>query len=186
MWYLVVLSTALLALGSSAAKTTGGCKCENGGQCPTSAATKCNCHAGYYGQRCELDVADCSPNPCTKGGQGALCLERSNRTLYGRSDLPWPFNETFSYSVASGFVCWCPTGDKACSDDIRRYPEIKPPDSDTGISSAVTIVLGVALGALLILVLSVVAPAVFTAVYRTGQLPCCCKSRRPNSELEYF
>uniref|UniRef100_A0A1I8G256 Clip domain-containing protein n=1 Tax=Macrostomum lignano TaxID=282301 RepID=A0A1I8G256_9PLAT len=67
-------------------------------------------------QRCELDVADCSPNPCTKGGQGALCLERSNRTLYGRSDLPWPFNETFSYSVASGFVCWCPTGDKACSD----------------------------------------------------------------------
>uniref|UniRef100_A0A1I8J8V8 EGF-like domain-containing protein n=1 Tax=Macrostomum lignano TaxID=282301 RepID=A0A1I8J8V8_9PLAT len=135
--------------------------------------------ANEKGQRCELDVADCSPNPCTKGGQGTLCLERSNRTLYGRSDLPWPFNETFSYSVAPGFVCWCPTGAKACSADMRRYPEIKPPDSDTGISSAVTIVLGVALGALLIVVLSVVAPAVFTAVYRTGQLPCCCKSRRP-------
>uniref|UniRef100_A0A1I8JAA5 Delta-like protein n=1 Tax=Macrostomum lignano TaxID=282301 RepID=A0A1I8JAA5_9PLAT len=65
----------------------------------------CSCFSGYSGKTCSDDVPDCSPNPCQFG---AACVERSNQDLYGNSSLPSPFNESFSYALAAGFVCLCP------------------------------------------------------------------------------
>uniref|UniRef100_A0A1I8G3U3 Neurogenic locus Notch protein n=1 Tax=Macrostomum lignano TaxID=282301 RepID=A0A1I8G3U3_9PLAT len=67
----------------------------------------CSCFSGYSGKTCSDDVQDCSPNPCQFGG---ACLQRSNPALYGNSPLPAPFNGSFSYALAAGFVCLCPHG----------------------------------------------------------------------------
>uniref|UniRef100_A0A1I8JA97 Cubilin n=1 Tax=Macrostomum lignano TaxID=282301 RepID=A0A1I8JA97_9PLAT len=69
----------------------------------------CSCFSGYSGKTCSVDVQDCSPNPCEYKG---ACLERSNQALYlvENSSLPAPFNDSFSYALAAGFVCLCPEG----------------------------------------------------------------------------
>ncbi|XP_077384090.1 von Willebrand factor D and EGF domain-containing protein isoform X3 [Festucalex cinctus] len=50
------------------------CECTNGGTCVTDVNTPassgehtCACPAGFKGQRCEVDVDDCKPNPCRLG-----------------------------------------------------------------------------------------------------------------------
>ncbi|KAM8934213.1 protein crumbs homolog 2 [Pelodytes ibericus] len=74
----------------------------------------CLCWPGYSGDHCNVDVNECLEEPCENG---ALCLERSNQSYYGKE---LEFNETFSYSEASGYVCRCQTGftGENCSIDI--------------------------------------------------------------------
>uniref|UniRef100_A0A1I8FUY6 EGF-like domain-containing protein n=1 Tax=Macrostomum lignano TaxID=282301 RepID=A0A1I8FUY6_9PLAT len=59
----------------------------------------CECHSGYHGKDCSKDIPDCDLNPC---GEGFCCFEKSNASLYNSSDLPSPFNSSFSFSRASG------------------------------------------------------------------------------------
>lgn len=65
--------------------------CRNGGTCspapgPTGSTGgfRCTCPSGLTGIRCELQVNDCSPNPCKNSGS---CIESAN-----------------------GFKCLCPNG----------------------------------------------------------------------------
>ncbi|PAA69694.1 hypothetical protein BOX15_Mlig014908g1 [Macrostomum lignano] len=67
----------------------------------------CSCFSGYSGKTCSDDVPDCSPNPCKFG---AACLQRSNQALYGKPTLQAPFNGSFRYALAAGFVCLCQNG----------------------------------------------------------------------------
>ncbi|XP_033116445.1 protein crumbs-like isoform X2 [Anneissia japonica] len=64
----------------------------------------CSCHAGYEGKNCEVDIPECASFPCQNNG---TCFERSNASFYG---INGPFNDSFSYDNAEGFVCECMLG----------------------------------------------------------------------------
>uniref|UniRef100_A0A1I8G0V6 Delta-like protein n=1 Tax=Macrostomum lignano TaxID=282301 RepID=A0A1I8G0V6_9PLAT len=89
----------------------------------------CSCFSGYSGKNCSVDVPDCSPNPCRFGG---ACLERSNPALYGNSSLPAPFNDSFSYALAAGFVCFCKNG--TFGDTCEIHPnDCLDPDTNRSV-----------------------------------------------------
>ncbi|KAL6109603.1 vwde [Pungitius sinensis] len=76
------------------------CECLNGGSCVTnadsprgSAEHRCSCPDGFTGERCEVDVDDCKPNPCRLG----RCIDGPD-----------------------SFSCVCPTGTtgRTCREDV--------------------------------------------------------------------
>ncbi|XP_057690157.1 von Willebrand factor D and EGF domain-containing protein-like isoform X2 [Corythoichthys intestinalis] len=76
------------------------CMCANGGQCVSDAKGPagngeyaCVCPDGFKGQRCEVDVDDCKPNPCRLG----RCVDAAN-----------------------AFTCICPPGmtGVTCREDV--------------------------------------------------------------------
>ncbi|XP_061771484.1 von Willebrand factor D and EGF domain-containing protein isoform X1 [Nerophis ophidion] len=76
------------------------CECANGASCMTnvnlpagSGQYVCACPDGFKGQRCEVDIDDCKPNPCRLG----RCLDGPN-----------------------SFTCICPPGMKGvtCREDM--------------------------------------------------------------------
>lgn len=81
--------------------------CENGAECIDEVKDyKCNCHSGFSGKRCQIDINECESNPCKYSG---ICLERSNITLYNPNietiinmTLPETFHKEFDYSDAAG------------------------------------------------------------------------------------
>ena len=83
--------------------------CRNGATCVDGINDfACRCYDGYEGKTCSTDIPDCSLNKCQYNG---TCLERSNQLLYNKPSLPAPFNGSFSYSLAAGFLCTCPAGE---------------------------------------------------------------------------
>uniref|UniRef100_A0A1I8G109 Delta-like protein n=2 Tax=Macrostomum lignano TaxID=282301 RepID=A0A1I8G109_9PLAT len=83
----------------------------------------CSCFSGYSGKTCSDDIPDCSPNPCQFGG---ACLERSNQALYGNPTMPAPFNGSFSYALAAGFVCLCKNGTNGDTCEINPNDCLDP------------------------------------------------------------
>ncbi|XP_061674890.1 von Willebrand factor D and EGF domain-containing protein isoform X2 [Syngnathoides biaculeatus] len=76
------------------------CECTNGGSCMSavnvpagSGEYSCACPDGFRGQRCEVDVDDCKPNPCRLG----RCVDGPN-----------------------SFTCVCPPGTtgRTCREDL--------------------------------------------------------------------
>ncbi|XP_077455153.1 uncharacterized protein LOC144073307 isoform X1 [Stigmatopora argus] len=76
------------------------CTCANGGRCMSderpplsNGEYACTCPNGFKGQRCEVDVDDCKPNPCRLG----RCVDAAN-----------------------GFTCICPPGmtGVTCRQDV--------------------------------------------------------------------
>ena len=72
----------------------------------------CQCHGGYEGHDCEVDIHECGEIPCQHDG---LCFERSNRSLYEvGAQLPAEvmpiFDRVFAYGEAAGYVCSCQPG----------------------------------------------------------------------------
>ncbi|PAA90326.1 hypothetical protein BOX15_Mlig017317g1, partial [Macrostomum lignano] len=85
--------------------------CRNGGTC-TSSMASCVCHPGYSGTDCSIDNSECSPNPC---GSDEVCLERSHSANYNHETLPWPFNGSFKYETADGYLCLKSHASSECS-----------------------------------------------------------------------
>ncbi|XP_060905839.1 von Willebrand factor D and EGF domain-containing protein [Labrus mixtus] len=76
------------------------CDCLNGASCVTnvhlpagSGEYRCVCLEGFKGERCEVDIDDCKPNPCRLG----LCIDGAN-----------------------AFSCICPPGmtGRTCREDV--------------------------------------------------------------------
>lgn len=64
----------------------------------------CECYKGYTGDNCQIDIQECTPNPCRNN---SLCLENSNVTLYDKGN---PKFVNFTYDKAAGYICECVPG----------------------------------------------------------------------------
>ncbi|PAA90330.1 hypothetical protein BOX15_Mlig025742g2 [Macrostomum lignano] len=129
--------------------------CRNGATCVDVFynSYECKCHNGYSGVNCSVDHPDCSPNPCKSG---EVCLERSDQANYKLRFLPWPFNGSFSYDLAPGFVC------------IDSYESRHASNPEESRSSSV--VVGALVGALTGVVTAGLAVAVVGLLIRFGYL----------------
>merc|ERR1712080_207710 len=51
--------------------------CENGGICMQQGhRARCDCAAGFTGERCEVDIDECESMPCYNGG---TCVNKAQR-----------------------------------------------------------------------------------------------------------
>lgn len=66
--------------------------------------TVCFLTSGFEGHQCEIDINECSSNPCMHGGH---CIERSWQALYGTEPL---LPEHYDQQHAAGYICSCPPG----------------------------------------------------------------------------
>ncbi|MDP6944671.1 MAG: calcium-binding EGF-like domain-containing protein, partial [Myxococcota bacterium] len=91
--------------------------CQNGAECVDGINEyACTCAAGFSGSDCELNINNCSPNPCFNG---AVCIDGV---------------DSYSCSCPPGFLgTHCETDIYDCETENRLGPDVLPP---TGASEA--------------------------------------------------
>lgn len=129
-------------------------------------ARKCSCRAGFTGQRCEININDCSSNPCSNGG---TCLDGVND--YTCSCAPGYTGQNCELSSApcssqnlclnggsctsipdGPSVCLCPSNFKGPVCEYSTEPLPLQPAEHTENFQWAAVSLGVGLVALLVLV----------------------------------
>lgn len=106
--------------------------CQNSGICSSTAGNySCDCTGtGYRGQRCEIDIDNCTPSPCVHG----VCSDRVNGYTcdcaagYGGQNCEIDIDDCASQSCARGecmdlvhdYKCMCPAGwsGKNCDNNV--------------------------------------------------------------------